>query len=106
MAGRKPATPTIAGMTNWSRPEAKHVSRRRGGDEAGMGLYRRAAGAAEGGSRRGLAALEKEEACQSRGDVLIRPFVAASAPCFETFFAPTIRLPSTRPNSARAAHAT
>src|SRR5260370_30588207 len=90
MAGRKPATPTIPRMTNWSRPEAKHVSRRRGGDEAGMGLYRRPAGAAEGVSRRGLAALEKEEACQSRGDVFIRPFVAASAPCFATILAPTI----------------
>ncbi len=37
---------------------------------AGMGLHRRAAGAAEGFSRRGLAALEKEEARRARGDVL------------------------------------
>src|SRR5258708_29320075 len=40
---------------------------------AGMGLYRRAAGAAERVSRRGLAAFEKEETPRSRGDVLVRP---------------------------------
>src|SRR4029079_1019568 len=38
---------------------------------AGMGLYRRAAGAAERLSRRGLAALEKEAAQCSGRDVLI-----------------------------------
>ncbi len=37
---------------------------------AGVGLYRRTAGAIEGLSRRGLASLEKEEAPRSRGDVL------------------------------------
>ena len=42
------------------RPAAALSHRDRG--IAGMGLYRRAAGAAEGLSRRGLAALEKEEA--------------------------------------------
>ena len=42
------------------RPPAALPHRHRG--TAGMGLHRRAAGAAEGFSRRGLAALEKEEA--------------------------------------------
>src|SRR5947208_5791801 len=45
------------------RPPAALSHRHRG--IAGMGLYRRAAGAAQGFSRRGLAALEKEEAPRS-----------------------------------------
>src|SRR5262249_45315134 len=40
---------------------------------AGMGLYRRVAGAAEGLSRRGLAALEKEEAGKRRRPVRAWP---------------------------------
>jgi hypothetical protein len=45
------------------RPPAPLSHRHRGA--AGMGLYRRAAGAAEGLSRRGLAALEEETPCRA-----------------------------------------
>src|SRR5882672_4986322 len=51
------------------RPPAALPHRDRG--TAGMGLYRRAVGAAERLSRRGLAALEKEEARRSGRNVLI-----------------------------------
>ena len=52
------------------RPAAALSHRDRG--TAGMGLHRRAAGAAEGFSRRGLAALEKEEARRRRSLELAR----------------------------------